>query len=471
MKIVRASYKNILGDLLFKDHRFTEAFDLQLEAQKVFEKTGYDSIPEIGYYLHVLGSNYYYFEDYPKSIEFLKLAEKYPSFIQRYNIGTYNTQGMAYQKMKNYSLAKEKFLATINLAKEYNDSVWIGIASGNYGYTMSLEGNYQEAINYLLQDYNLNKIAEPQNTSITCIYLANCYLHSGRMEDARYYLNEGLRLQLGLSDPVFWNHYYVTAAGFHAAAGDYAKAYRYADSAMALKDSLKVMFNSNILASAERRIETETQLANEKLAEEKDKSQRLERNLVIFSLVAAFAFIFFYFRQKNRGLIKDKKLLEQKEQLLSADNEIMKEKLSNAENQLSSYLKNISEKNDMIDKISAELSDLQVPDKSPELESKLTQKKELSQFSILTENDWTNFKQLFDNVYPNFFIRIKENFADFTPAETRLPALLKLKLSHREMSSMLGISADTITKSKYRLRKKLMELNINKELEQLVTEL
>ena len=74
---------------------------------------------------------------------------------------------------------------------------------------------------------------------------------------------------------------------------------------------------------------------------------------------------------------------------------------------------------------------------------------------ILTEEDWRHFRQMFDTVYPGFLVRLRDKFNDLTPAEVRLLALTKLQLPVNDMAQLLGISPDSIRKTRYRLRKKL----------------
>jgi hypothetical protein len=74
--------------------------------------------------------------------------------------------------------------------------------------------------------------------------------------------------------------------------------------------------------------------------------------------------------------------------------------------------------------------------------------------AILTDDDWENFKKAFEEVYPRFFAKIRYHYPDITVSELRLSALIKLKLSLKESASMLGISPESIKKSRYRLKKK-----------------
>jgi DNA-binding CsgD family transcriptional regulator len=79
----------------------------------------------------------------------------------------------------------------------------------------------------------------------------------------------------------------------------------------------------------------------------------------------------------------------------------------------------------------------------------------LKHYSILTEDDWNEFRTLFEKVQIGFFDKLKQQFPDLTPSEQRLLALMKLKLSKREMAGMLGIAPDSIKKTRQRIRKKI----------------
>ena len=85
---------------------------------------------------------------------------------------------------------------------------------------------------------------------------------------------------------------------------------------------------------------------------------------------------------------------------------------------------------------------------------------ELLFFKILTESDWEVFKKRFENIYPEFLIILRNYCTKLTAAEQRLFLLIKLKFNTREISNVLGISGESVRKSKYRLKKKL---NLNKE--------
>ena len=462
---IKGSYQHLYGTALFEAGSYAEAIERELQAYRLFKEIGLENIPEVYSYLQSMAFMYYFFEDYPRTLQMLQDAEKSPYHSTRGLINNYNTQGMAYQKMKNYEAAKEQFKKAIDLASLHSDSAWIGIASGNYGYTVSLQGQYSEAIPWLETDYRINYIGEPKNTAITAVYLAQAKLRLGDINAAKKYLESGRHLESIINDPVFYTHYYKTRAEYFEAVNDHRNANLYLDSCIRLKDSLKIVFNSQLLSNAERRLEAAKFVSDLDRAANEKKASQLTRNLVIAGAAVVIAFVLLLLLWRNRAFKKEQEIHRQKEALMQVEKQRVQEKLRYAESQLTDYISSITEKNELIGKIREEL-DQQTAGSS----DKVQFLNELMQFSLLTENDWIRFKQLFEKVHPYFFASLKEKFPELTPAETRLLALLKLNLSPREMSAILGISPDSITKLKYRLRKKLAVNEQENDLELLVRE-
>jgi DNA-directed RNA polymerase specialized sigma24 family protein len=101
---------------------------------------------------------------------------------------------------------------------------------------------------------------------------------------------------------------------------------------------------------------------------------------------------------------------------------------------------------------------------TPEQTEALSQ---LRRSAILTDEDWESFRENFDKVHTGFLIRLKAKIPDLSPAETRFLALAKLQLSNKEMAALLGVTADAMRLTRFRLRKKL-NLTEDGSLEELV---
>ena len=73
---------------------------------------------------------------------------------------------------------------------------------------------------------------------------------------------------------------------------------------------------------------------------------------------------------------------------------------------------------------------------------------------LLTTDDWTEFRSVFDQRFPNFIEGVKTQFPNITPAEMRLILLLKTEFEVSEIANILGISTASVYTSRYRLRQK-----------------
>ena len=68
---------------------------------------------------------------------------------------------------------------------------------------------------------------------------------------------------------------------------------------------------------------------------------------------------------------------------------------------------------------------------------------------------WTNFDNYFKKAIPNFTNNLLTKFPELSPAEIKLASLLRLKLSSKEIASLIFITPDSVKTSRNRLRKKL----------------
>ncbi len=73
--------------------------------------------------------------------------------------------------------------------------------------------------------------------------------------------------------------------------------------------------------------------------------------------------------------------------------------------------------------------------------------------------DWSFFMEKFEEIHPDFINRLKKCYPQLTAKDLRFCALLKLRMSNKELASILHISHQSILTKRYRLRKKMGLLN------------
>ena len=168
----------------------------------------------------------------------------------------------------------------------------------------------------------------------------------------------------------------------------------------------------------------------------------LIRNFSILLTILLSIIGFLYLnRQKLKMHIKHQIALEE---ITKAEAEA-----EEAKRQLNTFTQNMLEKTNIIERLQEQLT------KKEMNEQQIQYLQELTQHTILTDEDWHHFKKLFDNVYPGYLIELKLKVPDISLAELRIAALGKLQVTTKEAANLLGISPNSVTKTRQRLRNRL----------------
>ena len=115
---------------------------------------------------------------------------------------------------------------------------------------------------------------------------------------------------------------------------------------------------------------------------------------------------------------------------------------------------NLIRKNDMIQDLEERVrsfNDGQNNDK-PEAKELFS---ELANSRILTEEDWDQFRQLFNQAHDGFIPKLMQAHPQLTSAEQRLFLLMRLELPTKQIALILGVSPDSVKKGRYRLKRKI----------------
>lgn len=459
-----------IGQLQFSKGQYALAFENLLEAEEIFKKIGYERVPTIGKYLHDFALDYFFFQNYEKVIAYMKESIKLPKYNENLDIQRYNTLGAAYLKLKQPDSAYFYFNIAYKKARSYKDIFWIGLCAGNIGEALYSKGEYAAALSYFLEDYRININSDfPDVQQNACVNLAKNYLQLGEMTKARYYLlltqkflpksktsTFGSQQQLELAKL----NYYDASYQYYTKLKDYKTALLYANylhQAEKIRDRKYNALQEEMASGRLALLQSKMILQKKDLIHEK---QKRVKNAVIFSLsiiflLSALLAIFIY---KNK-----QKIHKKNQQLLKSQLEIAEQSLKIAELKLNEFAARIQEKSKMVEEMKGKLK----KGLSTENHLLLIQ---LQQSTILTEEDWLNFKSLFEQAHSGFLHRLKEKYPEISPAETRYLSLAKLHFSTKEMAAALGVSTQSIRTNWYRIRKKLDSPNSLK-VEELVADI
>ncbi len=435
-----------------------DAYEYFYKAIDLYEKIGFENVPNPARNLLSYSDFLYKMGDYTAALKWLSIAEKYKIPQDRFiKMHIPNTIALCYKKLNNLQLSIYYNLQAIDIAKKDSNAIWIGILSGNLADNYISLKQYEKAIPYLQTSIALaQKHSIIDNEVEGKVRLAQCYLNTNNIELAFNTLQKIDSLtkeDCSLTTKINYNLQYAT---YYKIKNDANRELYYYKNYHQLKDSafnqsFGLQFaNNRVKIEVARKLEIIKQLNAEK------KTSDFIRNLIILFLVfiAIIGVVFFY--HKNIAHKQKQKLLKLENEKLEREKLIRENELVIAEQKLQEFTNYIIEKNNLIEKIQNELSQKQQNEiKKIDKEIDIEKINQLSNLTILTEDDWINFKKLFDDAFPKFITNLNISYPQLTKAEQRFICLSKLKLSTKDMANMLAISPSSLHQLKYRLRQKL----------------
>lgn len=253
-------------------------------------------------------------------------------------------------------------------------------------------------------------------------------------------------------------------ADIHARQGNFQAAYT------AEKESL-LMFKSAFAlekATALSEFEARYQTAQKERRIERLESQRKiaeQRSLLVglSLLLVAGGLLALFLRQRNRRrlleqhnqlLAQEKELAEARELLKTAALERAHSELQHTQGALNTSTKLLAIKNQLIEELKMRLTRRHLAPAEGDAPSP-AENPDLNGIKILNDADWSRFRERFDQQVPGFIHQLKVNYPALTTAEVRLCLLTKLHFNSVEIAQALGISKDSVYRSRHRLSKKL----------------
>lgn len=443
-----------LGNNYFsKKFSYTKAFENYINSYNVVKEFNSVNFPHKKNVLANIGTRYYSIGDHEKAKEILLESDTLPdSRIQITNYNNKNTLGLIYRYYGQYDSAITYFEQTRQLAAQGGSEVWENIAKGNIGICYYQQGKYDMAIPMLKDDVTACLKHGPRaydNALNSQLILADIHLKMDSMNAVAEDIKLVNRYIDASRDKIkVRSMLYPVLSKYHYKKGDLGKAYAYQDSAAVYKDSLSKRDNIYLLAKVEHKKELEKHEAELEVLHAEKRLMEFTRNgliggIALLGVITALTIN----RQKLRHKIRQNALI--------ASQELARQELMNATTQLESYTKRLQEKNAIIEKSTREIEKLQATltaSQQGQVNDEALQ--QLHASTILTDEEWDEFKALFEQVHKGFLVRLKDKMPGLSPADTRFIVLSKLKLNNKEMAGILGVQPDSIRSNKHRLRKK-----------------
>jgi DNA-binding CsgD family transcriptional regulator len=413
----------------------------------------------------LLGDVLYNTRDYEKAIYYTHLAIENQTDTSAYArsiiLSRWNTIGLCWQKLGMYDSAFFSYNIAMKMAKETNSNIWKSIIGGNMGQVYFLQKKYALAKPLLELDYAVSKAYGEMNSAVNSLqWAARINLIEGKKDSALAQVQEAMLL-LREENSASYFYYYANlcsaTADVYRAFGNYDSADRYSQLYNHVHDSLERSAATSRLEIARIKLDNiQNALAIKNLHKEKE-TEKTKRNFILAFIVMFAAIVILVLNRQRLKSIHQQQLALQEKVVAQAE-------VVSAREQLNMFKQNIIEKTDLIEKLQQQVHNRETSDEQVEIIN------ELSRQTILTEEDWDKFKSLFEKIYPGFLIKLKEKAPDITVAEQRMAALTRLHLTSKQIASMLGISVDSVHKSRQRLRQRL-QLHVDSNLEETIAAL
>lgn len=420
-----------IGRILFKKNKdYLPAFRYYIDVYEGLRNYSYKDFPAKKVMLTLIGNAYYGLEAYDNAIKLYREATTIPAAMGNARHFLYqpiNGIGMCYRNSGVYDSAIYYFEKLKELAIANNSTEWEGISAGNTGATFYMQNKYDIALPLLYHDLaiSLKKHTYNKSSLKALIAIADIHVRQDSLAMAEEEINIITSNKNRYHDKLkFGSEYYPLLTNYYYKKGNYKNAYLYRDSAAIYTDSLTRRDNILKLEKAKFRSEIEqydvemTQLVARKQMTERERDGLLVGIILLFVIV-----VLVVNRHKLKNRIK--------------------------QNELDNYTKRLQEKSSLIEKLERNLSATKQNEENNELIQQLYTS------TILTDEEWEQFRQMFEHVHKGFIQRLKEQLPDITPADMRFLVLTKLKMSNKEMAGILGVQPDSIRTYKYRLRKKI----------------
>lgn len=415
-----------------KTQNFSDAYKYILLMEKIAENNNLflDAIYSFKAILNV------YMNERDKAIGFYEQAAKYGRLAgdslcvaeSMEQLGALNGAKGNKQKAKQY------FEIAIPMIEKYGGKEQKATSLNNIGNTHFSNKEFEDALLYFNQAVEMYKsIGEAKKYAQSLNNVGATYLELGEFSKADKTLKKCIEFNSlnKFNDNLITNYKALYELNVHVK--DFTNAHHYFEIFHALEDSIRGEKVKLEIA----RLGTEVELNKHQLELKENQNLFLTakskyiNTIIVFSLLSLIliALVIIY---------KIKVTYKTNEQKIS----------QNALNDLAKLLREKNENLALLQDKLSKSSNYFIP-QNERIENRVLEQR------ILTQNDWNAFKIYFDKSYPLYRTKLLNSFSGITEAEERLFLLIKLKLSSVDCAHILGISSESVKKTRQRLRKRI----------------
>lgn len=404
--------------------------------------------------------NAYYFgniKDHEKSITLLKTALQQPDVSNSTLASIYYTLGATYSEQGEYSQASASFAETRKLA-EGHDPVRYAKALGEQAVIAMKQGDLHEAKQLLLQDIAISKQHhEKRNTMYAQIRLGEVYIQLHQWDAAQQLLDQAHAHATSKRNLLSFEHEInILKLQIAQQLGDEHTQLQILARLRTMESELTEMDGKEAATRVNLELKKKD-LEKELRDREADLSKEQEKQLIFLTLSVLLTVSLFFLRKKYKSTLEmqhtafNGMLMHIETELAASE-----KKYGEACQSLSSYKTFLDDRNNQIDRLKAEIAQLQT---YPVSDSKQQEQQlhTLLTSHLMTDENWTKFKSAFRAEQSAFYYHVQSSLPHLTESQLRIVLLKKIGLNNKEIANVVGVSPDSVKKASQRLRQKYGE--------------
>ena len=444
-----------IGELFYDQAAYSQALVNYYKADVLYRKE--NKLELLAGNLNKIGKTYFYNRQYPTALKtFQQALARYQQLDHQAGVAeSYGYIGQTYEKTDHHQQAFAYQLKALNTFRKTGNETGIAKIYENLGSVYEDRLELDSALKYFTLALQLNVANNAKMAQIEVINnIGDVYRKTKRYALAMYNTRRAAELAKEMDAQYHLASAYRDLSKTFDLMGRPDSAYYYSEAGREIFMEIFSQDSKNQILLLQTLFETE----------QKDNAiQTLEREkqtntiftfggITITILVLSLAVS--VIRGQRLKIKNEQRLNEQNNALYLVQKKAMEADLELKSKELTSHTLHLIQKNQLLEELKSRLGEM-VKDDKRDQRKELKQVISLISFNTNQEKNWNDFRIVFERVHEHFFERLKKHSTALTASELRLVALLKMNLSSPDISTMLGISQDSLRISRYRLRKKL----------------
>ena len=447
---------NNIGNLYTQIGNYQTALSYLMKSLKSFTEFGDEKFVSDCY--ESIGNVYKELKEFPRAIEYFKLSTVIAENLNdNYRLlSRYANLASSFVSLNNNENALMYFSKTLELAQAVGDKARLSEIQIMLADFYKKNNDLIEAKNYLNKSIITSKEIGDTVSIITALNnLAELNLIEKNYSKAKIFAIEAYNIAVKKELPKHISEAAKILSETHNKLNDYKLAYNYLILHKNIEDSLLTIEKFKALEDIQAKYKLE-QLETEKLRIQNQaltsKNEIQNRNLLILILIILIVislFILGTFIYKKR---KEKIIEKENANKLTKKIDLLNSQLNTKNRELTSKALMISSNNKILHEIVLEIDGI-ISDETGD-KKKIRQLKNKLQ-SISEEESWKDFLQHFEEVHPEFYKKLNENYTLLTQSEQKICAFLKMNLNTKDIAQITNQTTKSVEVARTRIRKKL----------------